>query len=172
MNAAADGRAAKCDPRVIAALGELVPRIAGCFRDPWWVIGSAAAHLVAAPEIVPHDIDVLASAHDVDAFAARHGDVLDRDYRPGDGARFRSRFARFAFAPLPVELMGGLEVDDGRGWRAVHVGATRMVDCDGQAIPLPTVAGQIRLFEWFGRDKDLEKARILRRHARETADAG
>jgi hypothetical protein len=156
---------------VPAALGALAPRIAGCFRDPWWIIGSTAAHLAAAPEIVPHDIDVLASARDVDAFAARHGDALDRDYRPGDGARFRSRFARFAFAPLPVELMGGLEVDDGRGWRAVRVGSTRMIDCEGEAIPLPTVAEQIRLFELFGRGKDLEKARILRRHARETTDA-
>lgn len=153
---------AAVDPRVTAAVAMLVPRIAACFRDPWWIIGSTAAHLAGAPEIVPHDVDVLASVRDVDAFVARHGEALDRSTVPADGARFRSRFARFTFAPLPVELMGALEVDAGDGWQAVHVAATRWLDCGGYAVPVPSRAEQLRLFELFGRDKDLAKARLLR----------
>lgn len=170
MNATAMATAG-VDPRLATSLAALVPRIAACFIDPWWVIGSTAAHLAITHEIALHDIDVLASVRDVEAFAGRHADALDCSYVPGDDGRFRSRFARFRFGSLPVELMGGLQVDDGSGWREVDVAATCIVDCSGQPVPVPTPAEQVRLFELFGRAKDLDKARLLRRLATESVDA-
>jgi hypothetical protein len=147
---------------VVRSVAALAPLFASAFRDPWWLIGSAAMHLAGEGDAFPHDIDVLTSERDAEAFIARHGELLEHEHRPADGERFRSRFARFGFSPLPVELMGDLQVWREGEWRPVRIEFTRMIDCAGHSIAVPTLAEQLRLFEWFGRAKDLDKARRLR----------
>lgn len=149
---------------VIASVARLAPSFAETFRDPWWLIGSTAMLLSGVDDVPPRDIDVLTSERDADAFIVRHADLVERDHRPAGDERFRSRFARFRFAPLPVEVMGGLQVRREDAWTPVRIGATRMVDCVGAAVPVPEADEQLRLFEWFGRDKDIDKARRLRAH--------
>jgi hypothetical protein len=150
----------------VAAVARLAPSLAETFRDPWWLIGSTAMVLLGVDDIVPHDIDVLASARDAEAFMVRHADLLERDHRPAGDELFRSRFARFRFAPLPVEVMGGLQVCRDGAWEPVRIGATRMVECGGDVVvPVPAPAEQLRLFEWFGRGKDIDNARRLRAHS-------
>lgn len=151
---------------VIESVAGLAAAFVESFRDPWWLIGSTAMLLAGVDDVLPHDIDVLASQRDADAFIARHDDLLERAHRPVGEERFRSRFARFRFAPLPVEVMGGLQVRRGDAWMPVRIEATRMVDCAGAVVPIPTSDEQLRLFEWFGRDKDIDKARRLRAHLR------
>ena len=151
---------------VVRSVATLAPLFAGVFRDPWWLIGSTAMHLAGEVDAFPHDVDVLTSERDADAFIARHRELLEHEYRPADGERFRSRFARFGFSPLPVELMGGLQVRREGEWLPVRIESTRMIDCAGHSIPVPTLAEQLRLFEWFGRAKDLDKARGLRERMR------
>jgi len=133
-------------------------------RDPWWVIGSAAAVLAGVDGFAPHDVDVLLSARDADAFVESQRDTRDTAYVPDDDARFRSRFARFRFAPMPVEVMGGLEVFRHGAWQAVEIAEGSRVACAGGGIPVPSLREQLRLFEWFGRDKDLAKAQRVRAH--------
>jgi hypothetical protein len=121
--------------------------------------------LAGVVDIVPHEIDVLASARDAEGFVLRHAGLIERDHRPPGDELFRSRFARFRFAPLPVEVMGGLHVRRDGAWKPVRIATTRLVDCGGAVVPVPSPAEQLRLFEWFGRDKDIDKARRLRAHA-------
>jgi hypothetical protein len=147
---------------IVAAVARLAPSFAETFRDSWWLIGSTAMLLSGVDGVVPHDIDVLASERDADAFIARHADLLERDHRPPGDELFRSRFARFRFVPLPVEVMGGLQVRRDGAWAPVRIEATRMVDCGSAGVPVPAPGEQLRLFEWFGRDKDIDKARRLR----------
>ena len=149
---------------IVAAVARLAPSFAETFRDPWWLIGSTAMLLSGVDDVVPGDIDVLTSERDAEAFIARHPDLLESHHHPAGDELFRSRFARFRFLPLPVEVMGGLQVRRGGTWMPVQVGTTRMVDCGGAAMPVPAPAEQLRLFEWFGRDKDIDKARRLRAH--------
>jgi len=149
---------------IVAAVAGLAPSFAETFRDPWWLIGSTAMLLSGVDGVVPGDIDVLTSERDAEAFVARHADMLDGNHRPPGDALFRSRFARFRFSPLPVEVMGGLQVRRDGAWVPVRIEATRMVDCGGALVPAPEPTEQLRLFEWFGRDKDLDKARRLRAH--------
>lgn len=149
---------------VTTAVARLLPSFAESFRDPWWLIGSTALLLSGVDDVLPGDIDVLTSGRDADAFAARHADLLERDHRPAGEERFRSRFARFRFVPLPLEVMGGLQVRRDGAWAPVRIEATRMVDCGGIVVPVPAPGEQLRLFEWFGRDKDIDKARRLRAH--------
>ena len=53
-----------------AGLHHALPQMARTFRDPWWIIGSAALALAGVPGIVPRDIDVLYSHNDDMTFGA------------------------------------------------------------------------------------------------------
>lgn len=148
-------------PALFVALAELVPDLHVHCVEPWCLIGSAAARLVGAAVDVA-DVDVLVSRADAEVLAARWADRRDTAHAPGDGHRFRSRFARFRFPGLPVEVMGGLELNQGGGWQPVAPGRLVLVGVRGIAVPVPALDEQVRLFESFGRDKDRVRAAALR----------
>ncbi|KVK73678.1 hypothetical protein [Burkholderia sp. MSMB1498] len=152
-------------PSVEAALEQTlllaVPAMTAMFRDPWCVIGSAALALYGV-DVAPKDIDVLTSVRDADAAIAHWAASRRAEFRPADGARFRSRFARFGFAPLDVEVMGRLEVNDGRAWREVVVDSMRYVAVANVEVPVPSPLALERMLTLFGRRKDLERAALLR----------
>ena len=149
-------------PALFVALAELVPDLHVHCAEPWCLIGSAAARLLGA-EVSVADVDVLVSRADADVLATLWADRRDAAHAPADGDRFRSRFARFRFPGLPVEVMGGLEFEVGEGWQAVSPGRLVLVGVQGMAVPVPSLDDQIRIFESFGRDKDRERAAALRR---------
>ncbi|HEX7732368.1 MAG TPA: hypothetical protein VF415_06950, partial [Rhodanobacter sp.] len=125
-------------------------------------IGSAAARLLGAETGVA-DVDVLVSPADAEVLMALWADRRDTAHAPADDDRFRSRFARFDFPGLPVEVMGGLELDRGEGWQPVSPGRLVLAGVQGMAVPVPALDEQIRILESFGRDKDRARAAALRR---------
>lgn len=149
-------------PALFVALAELVPELHVHCAEPWCLIGSAASRLLGA-EVGVTDVDVLVTRADAEALAALWADRRDAAHRPADGDRFRSQFARFRFPGMPVEVMGGLELDQGEGWQPVSPGRLVLAGVQGMAVPVPSLDDQIRLFESFGRDKDRERAAALRR---------
>lgn len=148
-------------PDLHAMLATLAREVHPRCADRWTVIGSAAAKLAGA-DVSVADIDLLVSRRDADTliahWATRRQVVEPRD---GDGL-FRSHFARFDFFPWTVEVMGDLELHAGRGWQAVHVADIVSIDLGDVSVPVPSLAEQIRLFESFGRAKDIRRATILR----------
>ena len=104
-----------------AGLHDALPQIARTVRDPWWIIGSAAMALAGIPGIVPQDIDVLCSRNDALRLREAWIDHVDAQFQPADEARFRSAFSRFTHLPMPLEVMGGLEVMTPSGWQALRV---------------------------------------------------
>jgi hypothetical protein len=149
------------DPSLKHTLIACMPELQRHCADPWVVIGSAAARLAGA-EVTVADVDVLTSARDARALASHWQARLLATEAAKDADRFRSQFARFDF-PVPVEVMGDLELASPDGWAAVRVEATRTVQIDGVGVPIPTLAEQLRLLEAFGRPKDRERAERLRR---------
>lgn len=141
-----------------ASLRLALPGLAGTFRDPWWIIGSAALALAGVPDAPPQDIDVLCSAEDAGRLRAAWSAYLDAGHAPQDGARFRSAFSRFAHLPMPLEAMGGLEVRTDAGWQPLQVREDMAIDADGHAVRVPTLGEQRRILHLFGRDKDLARA--------------
>ncbi|MBD9469234.1 hypothetical protein [Pseudoxanthomonas sp. PXM01] len=141
-----------------AGLQHALPELARTFRDPWWIIGSAAMALAGVPDIAPHDIDVLCSREDALRLQGVWASHIDRWYRPQDEARFRSTFARFTHLPMPLEAMGGLEVMTSDGWHPLRVLDDMALEIEGHAGRVPTLAEQHRIFLLFGRTKDLAKA--------------
>ncbi len=147
-------------------LAAVAPTLQQLCRDPWTLIGSAAAWLAGA-DVTVADLDVLCSVRDAEQLMAHWQAQRDSSYRPagpepGGVERFRSRFARFRFPGMPVEVMGGLELFGADGWQPVQVGAINSVTFAGIAVPIPPVAEQIRLFESFARPKDIQRAALLR----------
>lgn len=141
-----------------ASLHDALPELARTFRDPWWIIGSAAMVLAGASSVVPQDIDVLCSRSDALRLREAWTDHVDANFQPADEARFRSAFSRFTHLRMPLEVMGGLEVMTATGWQALRVHDDLHVDVAGNAVCIPTLADQRRILLAFGRDKDLAKA--------------
>jgi hypothetical protein len=158
MNASAgiDTSAALCE--VLAAS---VPDLHCYCRDPWTLIGSGAAWLAGA-KVTVADLDVLTSARDAKNLIGHWRERLDTTTASAGVERFRSRFARFVFPALAVEIMGGLEVSGDAGWEPVRIGKTITVDVAGVRVPIPAVEEQIRLLESFGRPKDRRRASLLK----------
>ena len=141
-----------------AGLHDALPELARTFRDPWWIIGSAAMALAGVPGIVPQDIDVLCSRGDALRLREVWSGHVDGQFQPADEARFRSAFARFTHLPMPLEVMGGLEVMTAIGWQELRVHHDLRAEIGGHAVRIPTLADQHRILLAFGRDKDLAKA--------------
>lgn len=141
-----------------AGLRDALPELARTFRDPWWIIGSAAMALMGLPDTVPQDIDVLCSREDASRLRAVWAPHVNSVYLPQDEARFRSSFARFTHLPMPLEAMGGLQVMTADGWALLQVLDDAVLDIHGHAVCVPTLAEQQRILLLFGRVKDLAKA--------------
>jgi hypothetical protein len=149
------------DASLQATLALIVPELQLTCDDPWCLIGSAAAQLMGA-DVALADVDVLVSSADAARLIARWASQLDEAYEPAGAERFRSRFARFHFPGLPVEVMGGLELNGDEGWQPVRIGQLVLVGVNGVAVPVPSISEQVRVLESFGRSKDRQRADLLR----------
>ncbi|RDS80824.1 hypothetical protein DWU98_12790 [Dyella monticola] len=148
-------------PALREVMAASMPQLKRHCRDPWVVIGSAACALAGATVNVA-DLDLLTSVADAEHLMALWPTRLDMHYSPADSERFRSRFARFRFPGMPLEVMGGLQWHDEGGWQSVLVNDVVKVDVADVAVPIPSRTEQIRILERFGRPKDLARAELLR----------
>lgn len=147
-------------PALYATLAEIVPELHVHCVAPWCVIGSAAA-LLAGADVGVADVDLLVSRDDADTLMKLWAGRRESVYEPAGAERFRSHFARFRFPGLPVEVMGGLELNQGDGWKPVEAGRLTLAGLNGLAVPVPSLEDQIRILESFGREKDVQRAKAL-----------
>ena len=128
--------------------------------DPWWIIGSAAVVLHGAAVARVKDVDLMMSAPDAERFLGRVG-VGPR--RGAGEERFRSLvFGTWCKPPIPVEAFGGFDVCVGGLWRDVMLETREAVTVGGARLFVPSREELGRLFNSFGRPKDLERAALLR----------
>lgn len=85
------------------------------------------------------------------------------DYQPIQGDLFRSTFSRFDFGTMDIEAMGDLEVNRNGTWTPVKITQFNSIAIEGLTIKIPTLEEQIRVFKMLGRDKDLNKVRLIER---------
>jgi hypothetical protein len=145
-------------PGLEATLAE-VSRIAAELADEWWVIGSAAIALTGV-DIEVLDVDLLLSARDaralLDGWAAAKAAADDQD-------RFRSIRGVHTGTPIPIEVMGALEVKVEDRWVRVTPNTREAVDLAGGRIFIPDTADQLALLLMFRRPQDLVRAEMLMR---------
>jgi len=136
----------------------MIAEAAAAFRDPWRIIGSAAAILAGADAGVVRDIDLLLSMRDIAALKARWRALPASG--PAPSATFRSAaFHRFE-TPFPVEAMAGFEIRTAQGdWVTVEP-KTRI---RRGRLFIPSVAEQIEILRLMGREKDAPRIAALAR---------
>ncbi len=128
-------------------------------RDPWFIIGSAAAALAGLAGEPVADVDILAGSSDLERVAQRLG-MPHR--RPDPSERFRSdRLLNLPGAPLMIEIMAGLQVRTVQGWVPVTVEASVAMPWGKAQVLIPTARDQARICHLFGRPKDLRRAARL-----------
>jgi hypothetical protein len=157
----ASPRMSHLSPALYTTLAQIVPDLHLHCVDPWCLIGSAAALLLGAETSVA-DIDVLTSRTDAEILMATWAPRREPAFTPADEHRFRSHFARFRFPGMHVEVMGALELHVDDRWQAVQPGRLVLAGVNGVAVPVPCIDDQIRLFESFGREKDVRRSAALR----------
>ncbi|MBW8882334.1 MAG: hypothetical protein JF615_13180 [Asticcacaulis sp.] len=127
---------------------------------PWWLIGSVAAKLCGI-DLEPEDVDVCASESIIEAMLTKLG--VEPETR-GQNDRFRS--SPFCRVPveggLPIEVMGDLHVRQDGAWRPLVITTRLPVAVAGGTVYVPSLEEQARIFELFGRPKDLAKADLIR----------
>ena len=129
--------------------------------DNHLVIGSCAMILSGIPIDQTSDLDLFVSHEDAEYLKLVWANRRREKYIPSDIQLFRSNFGRFDFGYLDVEIMGGLEVFRNNQWKALQVENFIDVSCGDQKIKIPTLEEQRRIFYFFGRRKDLLKAKLI-----------
>ena len=145
-------------PGLEETLGE-VARIAAPLQDAWWVIGSAAIALTGI-DIEVLEVNLLVSERDAQV-------LLDEWAAPTIAAegqdRFRSILGIHTRTPIPVEIMGALEVRVEDHWVRLTPNTREPIDLAGGRIFIPDVADQLALLLMFRRPQDLVRAEMLMR---------
>jgi hypothetical protein len=145
------------DGALATALAHAAAAAAGA-RDPWWIIGSAAAFLHGARTHVA-DVDLLMSPRDALALL----DPADSAASGGHGSDlFRSEvFGTIRGVGLPLEVFGGFRLRAGEHWRPVVLKTRVAVAVGGCTLWVPAQDELAALFRSFGRPKDLARAALL-----------
>lgn len=149
------------DMRIRDALADIEHDLGRQLTSDAFVIGSAAVCLVGA-DIDVADLDILTTTDDARRLEQVWQSRRLHDYLPSDGGLFRSRFARYAFTAMPVEIMGGLEVCVEDAWQSVRIDESRPLDGYAARLRLPSPAELRRVLHLFGREKDCRRAAVLR----------
>ncbi len=128
-------------------------------REPWWVIGSAAAVLHGAVGVSANDVDVLLDADDARTLLPSLG---VEPMPGGDHHLFRSEvFAVWREPPLAVEFMAGFSCRMAGEWKTIRPATRLAVHVRAATVFVPAREELRALMGGFGRPKDFERAAAL-----------
>lgn len=131
-------------------------------EDDFYLIGSAALVIQGLEPEKVNDIDLLTSTRDAKRLKEFWNDRIQETFVPADGERFRSEFGRFSFEGFDIEVMGNLEVNTLEGWHKLIIEDYSVIDIGHLSLKIPTLREQKRVFNLFGRPKDLHKAQMIK----------
>jgi hypothetical protein len=145
------------------SLSELA-QLATAWRDPWWIIGSAAVVLHGVRDVAAADVDILLSEQD--AHCVRNARQLALALpQPLPHPLFRSEvFLAVQTSGLPLELMAGFCVARAGTWQPVTLATREPVILPFGTVYVPGIRELLGLFHLFGREKDLLRAKLVAEH--------
>ena len=133
-------------------------------QDDAFIIGSSALAFSGIEIPTVNDLDLLVSTRDAHFLQKAWNDRVIKDYVPGQGDLFRSTFGRFRFAAMDLEVMGDLEVRKNGNWIPLIVARHHTMVIGGLKVNIPTLDEQNRILTLFGREKDLDKVKLIMQH--------
>src|SRR5688572_4543502 len=136
-----------------------VARIGATLQDDWWIIGSAAIALTGV-NIEVLDVDLLVSERDATM-------LLDRWAAPKTGTngqdRFRAVSGEHSGTPIPIQVMGRLEVNMDDQWVPVAPTTRVRIGLPGGAVYIPDPDDLLALLVMFRGPQDPVRAKMLLR---------
>jgi hypothetical protein len=132
--------------------------------DRYYIIGSCAMILSGLPIEKTSDLDLLVSANDAEMLSKLWYDRKRKNFQPSGSDRFRSHFSRYDFGEIDIEVMGDLQVCKNGQWIPLRVEEYKTIPIGACSFKVPTLKEQHRIFHFFGREKDLLKAKMIEDH--------
>jgi len=130
-------------------------------KDNYYIIGSAALSLSGTKLDEMHDIDLLASTRDAIFLRKEWANRFIEGNTAKDNELFTSEFARYKFSVLDIEIMGDLNVYKNGIWVRLEITESETVDEGGFEIQIPTLEEQKRILRLFGRQKDMQRLKLI-----------
>jgi hypothetical protein len=107
------------------------------------------------------DIDLLVSDTDAEILKKLWHDRKRENFKPVGSDLFRSNFSRYDFDEIDIEVMGDLQVCKKGQWIPLMVEEYKTIPLGACSFRVPTLKEQHRIFHFFGREKDLQKAKMI-----------
>ena len=130
-------------------------------KDNFYLIGSAALSLSGIKLDEISDIDILVSDRDAGFLLAEWGNRLIIEHTTKDDELFKSKFARYKFSFLDIEIMGELKVYNKGVWERLEIKDIESIAVGNFEIKIPTLDEQKRILQLFGRVKDKKRIKFI-----------
>jgi len=130
-------------------------------KDNFYLIGSAALSLSGVKLDKIYDVDILVSDSDADFLRTEWGHRLIKEHITTDDELFSSKFARYKFSLLDIEIMGELKVNKQGIWERLEISACESLTVGNFEIKIPTLDEQKRILQLFGREKDKKRIKLI-----------
>ena len=129
-------------------------------KDDFYIFGSAA--LILSDVNIKHteDIDIVTSKRDA-ALLKEIWASHDLNFIPKESDKFRSDLSRYDFGELDIEITGGLEVCSNNEWKPLIIYDYETYPIADVLIKAPTLIEQKNILHLFGREKDLQKIKLI-----------
>ncbi len=129
-------------------------------KDDFFIIGSAASILSDVDIENTQDIDMVMSKRDAQLLK-EVWKKNDLNILPEKSGKFRSEFSRYDFDLLDIEVSGGMEICIAGEWKPFIVYDYEVLPIAGLLIKIPTLTEQKNILRLFGREKDLQKIKLI-----------
>jgi hypothetical protein len=146
--------------KIHSVLNKAYPELKS-LHDDYFIIGSSALVLSGIKIDNTSDIDILMSNKDADFLKEVWRGKIIKDHITKRDDLFRSNFTRYFFDNLDVEVMGDLEINKDGQWIPLIIQEYTTFTLKDIEIKTPTLQEQKRIYELFGREKDLEKVKLI-----------
>lgn len=145
--------------KIIETLHKAAPGLQQ-LKDDFFIFGSAAMILSEVKLDNANDIDLLVSNRDAellkDIWHARNLHVDSKE-----SALFRSNLARYRFDPIDIEVSGDMQVLKNGKWQDFVIYDYETLPVGKLLIKIPTLQEQKNILHLFGREKDLERIKLI-----------
>lgn len=136
-------------------------------HDDWFIFGSAASILSEVKIETTGDIDILTSERDAKLLKQLWSSKdLNIDSKPIEV--FRSDFSRYKFDLIDIEISGNLEIYRNGKWLPLTVYDYETLPIGKLLVKIPTLQEQKNILNLFGREKDLEKIKLIDERLKKT----
>ena len=145
--------------KIFSALRESYPQLKQ-LKDDYYIIGATALILSDIEIENTNDIDILVSDRDADWLRSEWKNKKI-DITTDTSVLFRSNYSRYRFSNIEIEILGSLEVNKENSWRPLVINDFTNYRTKDFQVKIPTLAEQVRILNFFGRKKDLDRLKLI-----------